>query len=88
MISSASGTSNKQRLSFTTAIEEPVRAADAVFIAVGTPSHCDAVMGMRIFRTSMMRPGEIAATALDGFTGGHSLRSANPVPPSAPKAMR
>jgi UDPglucose 6-dehydrogenase len=26
------------RLSFTTAIEEPVRAADAVFIAVGTPS--------------------------------------------------
>jgi UDPglucose 6-dehydrogenase len=26
------------RLSFTTALEEPVRAADAVFIAVGTPS--------------------------------------------------
>ena len=26
------------RLAFTTAIEEPVRAADAVFIAVGTPS--------------------------------------------------
>ena len=26
------------RLSFTTALEEPVRSADAVFIAVGTPS--------------------------------------------------
>ena len=30
--------SNEERLQFTTALEEPVRSADAVFIAVGTPS--------------------------------------------------
>ena len=29
---------NEQRLAFTTTVEQPVRGADAVFIAVGTPS--------------------------------------------------
>jgi len=53
------------RLSFTTALEEPVRAADAVFIAVGTPSrrgdgHADLSYVYDAAR-------EIAA-ALDGFT--------------------
>ena len=53
------------RLAFTTAIEEPVRAADAVFIAVGTPSrrgdgHADLTYVYDAAR-------EIAA-ALDGFT--------------------
>ena len=53
------------RLSFTTAIEEPVRAADAVFIAVGTPSrrgdgHADLSYVYDAAR-------EIAA-ALEGFT--------------------
>ena len=56
------------RLAFTTAIEEPVRAADAVFIAVGTPSrrgdgHADLTYVYDAAR-------EIAA-ALDGFTVGH-----------------
>ena len=53
------------RLSFATALEEPVRAADAVFIAVGTPSrrgdgHADLSY---VYEAA----GEIAA-ALDGFT--------------------
>ena len=53
------------RLSFATALEEPVRAADAVFIAVGTPSrrgdgHADLSYVYDAAR-------EIAA-ALDGFT--------------------
>jgi UDPglucose 6-dehydrogenase len=53
------------RLSFTTAIETPVRTADAVFIAVGTPSrrgdgHADLSYVYDAAR-------EIAA-ALDGFT--------------------
>jgi len=53
------------RLSFTTVLEEPVRAADAVFIAVGTPSrrgdgHADLSYVYEAAR-------EIAA-ALDGFT--------------------
>jgi UDPglucose 6-dehydrogenase len=53
------------RLSFTTGLEEPVRAADAVFIAVGTPSrrgdgHADLSYIYDAAR-------EIAA-ALDGFT--------------------
>jgi UDPglucose 6-dehydrogenase len=53
------------RLAFTTAIEEPVRAADAVFIAVGTPSrrgdgHADLTYVYDAAR-------EIAAS-LDGFT--------------------
>ncbi len=53
------------RLSFTTALQEPVRAADAVFIAVGTPSrrgdgHADLSYVYDAAR-------EIAA-ALDGYT--------------------
>ena len=53
------------RLSFATALEEPVRAADAVFLAVGTPSrrgdgHADLSYVYDAAR-------EIAA-ALDGFT--------------------
>src|SRR5580692_9392561 len=53
------------RLSFTTALAEPVRAADAVFIAVGTPSrrgdgHADLSYVYDAAR-------EIAA-ALNGFT--------------------
>lgn len=53
------------RLSFTTALEEPVRAADAVFLAVGTPSrrgdgHADLSYVYDAAR-------EVAA-ALDGFT--------------------
>jgi UDPglucose 6-dehydrogenase len=53
------------RLSFSTALEEPVRAADAVFIAVGTPSrrgdgHADLSYVYEAAR-------EIAA-ALEGFT--------------------
>lgn len=56
---------NEGRLSFTTAHEEPVRAADAVFIAVGTPSrrgdgHADLSYIYDAAR-------EIAAV-LDGFT--------------------
>jgi UDPglucose 6-dehydrogenase len=56
---------NEGRLSFTTALEEPVRAADAVFIAVGTPSrrgdgHADLSYIYDAAR-------EIAAV-LDGFT--------------------
>ena len=55
----------QKRLSFTTALEEPVRGADAVFIAVGTPSrrgdgHADLCYVYDAAR-------EIAA-ALDGFT--------------------
>ena len=53
------------RLSFATTLEEPVRAADVVFIAVGTPSrrgdgHADLSYVYDAAR-------EIAA-ALDGFT--------------------
>ena len=53
------------RLSFATAVAEPVRTADAVFIAVGTPSrrgdgHAD-------LSYVYDAPREIAA-ALDGFT--------------------
>ena len=56
---------NQGRLSFATALEEPVRTADAVFIAVGTPSrrgdgHADLSYVYHAAR-------EIAA-ALDGFT--------------------
>jgi UDPglucose 6-dehydrogenase len=55
----------EQRLAFTTAVDEPVRAADAVFIAVGTPSrrgdgHADLSYVYDAAR-------EIAA-ALEGFT--------------------
>jgi UDPglucose 6-dehydrogenase len=55
----------EQRLAFTTAVDEPVRAADAVFIAVGTPSrrgdgHADLSYVYDAAR-------EIAA-ALSGFT--------------------
>src|SRR5215469_1019894 len=55
----------QERLSFTTALEEPVRGADAVFIAVGTPSrrgdgHADLCYVYDAAR-------EIAA-ALNGFT--------------------
>jgi UDPglucose 6-dehydrogenase len=53
------------RLSFTTATEEPVRAADAVFIAVGTPSrsadgHADL--------SYVYEAAREIASALDGFT--------------------
>jgi UDPglucose 6-dehydrogenase len=56
---------NQGRLSFTTVVEEPVRTADAVFIAVGTPSrrgdgHADLSYVYQAAR-------EIAA-ALNGFT--------------------
>jgi UDPglucose 6-dehydrogenase len=56
---------NEQRLAFTTTVEQPVRGADAVFIAVGTPSrrgdgHADLSYVYDAAR-------EIAA-ALDGFT--------------------
>src|SRR5262245_40379139 len=53
------------RLSFATALAEPVRAADAVFIAVGTPSrrgdgHADL--------TFVYAAARQTAAALDGFT--------------------
>jgi UDPglucose 6-dehydrogenase len=53
------------RLSFTTAINEPVRSADAVFIAVGTPSrrgdgHADL--------SYVYDAGREIAAVLDGFT--------------------
>ncbi len=53
------------RLSFTTKLEEPVRSADAVFIAVGTPSrrgdgHADLAY--------VYRAAHEIARALDGFT--------------------
>ena len=60
-----SSNANAGRLSFTTVLEEPVRTADAVFIAVGTPSrrgdgHADLSYVYEAAR-------EIAA-ALDDFT--------------------
>jgi UDPglucose 6-dehydrogenase len=56
---------SEQRLAFTTTVDQPVRGADAVFIAVGTPSrrgdgHADLSYVYDAAR-------EIAA-ALDGFT--------------------
>jgi len=53
------------RLTFTTALEEPVRAADAVFIAVGTPSrrgdgHADL--------SYVYEAARDIASAVDGFT--------------------
>ncbi len=53
------------RLSFTTELGDPVSAADAVFIAVGTPSNADNTHAdlSHVFAAA----GEIAA-ALDGYT--------------------
>ena len=53
------------RLSFATTLEEPVRAADVVFIAVGTPSRRDDGHADLSYLYDAAR--EIAA-ALDGFT--------------------
>src|SRR5438067_5806874 len=55
----------QQRLSFTTGLAEAVRAADAVFIAVGTPSrrgdgHADL--------SSVYEAAREIARALDGYT--------------------
>ena len=52
------------RLSFATALEEAVRA-DAVFIAVGTPSR--RLMGMQISPTSTMQPAKSQQRS-HGFT--------------------